>query len=631
MQSVIFTNHEKCQGCNKCILSCPIKNANIATYENGRNKIRVDGEKCIMCGKCVEVCDHEARDYTDDTESLMADLKNGIGVSIIAAPAFKTNFPNYGKIFSYLKSIGISNFYDVSFGADITTWAYLKAIKENNLKSVIAQPCPSIVNYIQKYKHDLIPDLAPIHSPMMCTAIYLKKYLKVTDKLCFLSPCIAKTSEIRDPNTNNYIEYNVTFNKLSQYLKNIKLDTYKDNDFSFHSLSLGDIYSMPGGLKENVYLYNPNAFVKQVEGPEHAYHYLAEYGKRKAQNKPLPLLVDILNCPQGCNVGSGTCKSNDVTDIDIRTSNIKNSKTGKFKEHPYKLLKYFDNKLNVNDFVRKYSKEDVNTFEDPSEEQLEKIFLDMHKPTEESRERNCNTCGFGKCYEMAKAIFYGCNHIWNCIDYNIHEVTVEKEALSDKNKEVSSMIEELKVVQQAKELKMQKLNERIIQITCALDEVAAGSTENAKNASSIGQEIINLSEFSSDLANSITAMELSIKNFDKVTKEIVAISEQTNLLSLNASIEAARAGESGKGFSVVADEVKKLAEQSKIAVQSTLSDEDNLFQNVTKISGIANELDIRVRNVSDDIQNISATIEQTTAKNEEILATANLLVSEQQK
>lgn len=49
----------------------------------------------------------------------------------------------------------------------------------------------------------------PIHSPMMCAAIYTKKYAGIKDKLAFISPCIAKKAEIEDPNTHGYISYNV--------------------------------------------------------------------------------------------------------------------------------------------------------------------------------------------------------------------------------------------------------------------------------------------------------------------------------------------------------------------------------------------------------------------------------------
>lgn len=65
-----------------------------------------------------------------------------------------------------------------------------------------------------------------------------------------------------------------------------------------------------------------------------------------------------------------------------------------------------------------------------------------------------------------------------------------------------------------------------------------------------------------DISQQINETNTSINEIDKAVELIIAISEQTNLLSLNASIEAARAGESGKGFAVVAEEIRKLSEQS---------------------------------------------------------------------
>ena len=372
MYSVIFTDESKCVGCNKCILECPVINANVSSIKNGISKTQIDSSKCIMCGRCLDVCGHNARDYHDDTDRFFEDLASGVKINIIAAPAIKTNFPEYKKLAGYLCSNGNVDVFDVSLGADITTWAYLKVLDKKGLDSIISQPCPAVVNYIQKFKHELLQKLAPVHSPMMCTAIYLKKYKKVEGALCFLSPCVAKISEINDANTHGIVQYNVTFKKLAQYLKanHINYNEYKEKDFLEPVLGMGDIYSIPGGLKENVFHYSPDAWIKQVEGTGMAYKYLDEYADRLNKGKQLPLLVDILNCSYGCNGGSGTEKTVELTDIELTMHKLKLKNRGKLKSKPSKLISYFDKLLRIEDFERTYTPEEIYNLKEPGEAEI---------------------------------------------------------------------------------------------------------------------------------------------------------------------------------------------------------------------------------------------------------------------
>ncbi|MBP1737090.1 MAG: methyl-accepting chemotaxis protein [Oscillospiraceae bacterium] len=621
MKTVIKLREENCTGCNKCIANCPVKEANVSYLVQGKSKTRINEEKCIVCGKCLEVCDHLARFYEDDTVRFIQDLKGKKSISVIAAPALKTNYEHYQKILGYLKSLGVREFYDVSFGADITTWGYLRAIEQDGLSSIIAQPCPAVVNYMQKYQTGMIEKLSPIHSPMMCMAVYIKKYLKKDEALAFLSPCVAKSSEIHDPNTHGLIEYNVTFQKLMQYCQEqgVNLNSCQEYDFDQQGYSLGEIYSLPGGLKENVNHYIKDAWVKQIEGTDHAYRYLDEYGRRVSAKKVNPLLVDVLNCAFGCNYGTGTTREMDITDIEKRTNELRQKKIGVYKQKPGKLLKFFDKTLKLDDFRRRYTTELLEQREKLTESQSNEIFLNMHKTTPESRKKNCSACGYGSCQLMAEAIFAGDNHPENCMEYNAAQVEMEKQNIEVKNHEILSMNEE-------RERDYHDLTNTVSNIIAAMDAVATATEDNKRNVTDIAGDTGQLLDMYHELEKKISYIKANILNFGTVASEIIAIAEQTNLLSLNASIEAARAGTAGKGFSVVAQEVKSLAEKTKEAANSTKLDEEKLVKGINEIVKITDRVNQELAQIDQYIKTVSETTDELTTKYQDIVATANSLL-----
>jgi methyl-accepting chemotaxis protein len=80
-----------------------------------------------------------------------------------------------------------------------------------------------------------------------------------------------------------------------------------------------------------------------------------------------------------------------------------------------------------------------------------------------------------------------------------------------------------------------------------------------------------------------------VERIKALSDAILQISSQTNLLALNASIESARAGEAGKGFSVVADEIRKLAENSKSTVTEIQTTINSVFEAVENLAGISKD------------------------------------------
>lgn len=200
------------------------------------------------------------------------------------------------------------------------------------------------------------------------------------------------------------------------------------------------------------------------------------------------------------------------------------------------------------------------------------------------------------------------------------------------------------------------------EVNAAMNEMAIGIQKLADTFNEIAEVSSDMTSLVEDGAQSsgkvvdqIQGVEKSVENTAKLVREmgqnfhsikemvtvITNISDQTNLLALNAAIEAARAGEAGKGFAVVADEVKKLAEMSRSSAEE-ISDHLQNFSHITdrllveidltttdvkegtmavgEIGQRLNQILNSVLNVNNRIQDDSAVVEQMSAGAEQILA-----------
>ncbi|MGE5797028.1 MAG: [Fe-Fe] hydrogenase large subunit C-terminal domain-containing protein [Ignavibacteria bacterium] len=418
-RGIVSTISDRCKICYSCIRECPAKAIKVVA-----GQAAVISERCIVCGHCIKVCSQSAKQILSDASLVLDYLENNDTIALIA-PSFTASFPNdYFKLPAALRKIGFKKIVETAFGADLISDYYVKEVQSETKKTIISSACPAVVNYIEKYRKELVPNLAKVASPMIAAARYMKKNSAGDVKIIFIGPCIAKKNEFLDDEVSGVIDAVLTFGEIKKLFreKYINLADLQDEDLDPPHAYLGRSYPLAGGLLKTAEI-SGDILEKEiivVEGKKKVLEIIDEIAENKINAK----FVDILFC-EGCISGP-------AIDSDLN-----------YYSRREKVIKYIEQKSNLTDkqlwksniynsrdidFSRSFSSKNQRRI-DPAEETIKGILAETNKFSPQD-ELNCGACGYSTCREYAVAIGKGLAEKEMCLPFLIDKL---KQAYNDLN------------------------------------------------------------------------------------------------------------------------------------------------------------------------------------------------------
>lgn len=400
--SVIGLKKANCKNCYKCVKVCPVKSIKV---ENEQATI-ID-RTCTLCGTCLEECPQGAKTLASDLELVKGFLRKGEKVILSLAPSYFGSFDveSTQKFIGAIKALGFFGVSETSEGAAYVTAEYHKLLQENTMENIITTCCPSVNRLIEIYFPSLIPQMAPVVSPMIAHGRLLKQSFGANTKVVFAGPCIAKIDEAADIRHNNDIDAVLTFEDLAKWLNENGELTEKAAPASFLNPSsrILRMYPVVDGIIASLKAKGDTGDWKMlsVNGAQECIDLCNSLQRGELRH----CFIEVNMCKEACINGPATVRDR----LSRFATKLKIEDYAHEDDREYPPLP--ENIPMAMQFVDRSVKEDI-----PDEETIRAILAKIGKESPED-ELNCGSCGYPSCRAKAIAVYQNKAELGMCMPY----------------------------------------------------------------------------------------------------------------------------------------------------------------------------------------------------------------------
>ncbi len=389
---IINFQEANCLHCYKCLRFCEVKAIRV---DHGQAKIMPD--YCVHCGTCLEVCPQDAKTYASDLDKVKTMLGRREEVIVSVAPSYRGILTEAepGKIVGALRRLGFSQVRETAEGASYVTDEYARLLAEGKMDNIITTSCPAANALIEKYYPSIIPDMAPVASPMIAHGRMLKQ-MYPNARVVFLGPCLAKMEEAHmDARCQGAIDAVINFAEFEQWLweDDIKFEECESLPFDNPDPKINQLYPVEGGTIRSVMRRGMNEEYQRISVT--GIHSLRELFHSIKMGRIHHCFVEVMICEGGCVNGPLVEKNRGLRfkatlDIEGSAENL----APELPEYPKEAS------------IRKNFAPNVHREKMPSESEIREILKSIgHYKV--STEFNCGACGYFTCRDKAIAIYQG--------------------------------------------------------------------------------------------------------------------------------------------------------------------------------------------------------------------------------